>query len=260
MDDRPIASTAGQGPASNTEDGASITTNFSSVSIDNASIDIQNLEQGYYYTVHELNLDSQASNLGGRSFPVQARFQLETPTAPVPWPVTLSSDVNIDLDSGNLRFSAAQLVLSPARLEGELSLQNLYGDSSWQVQLSSSEFPLNDLIENLFTSPEARQTPQLPRVSQDRAWQARIDASLSGDQAGTELSELVATLGDLRLEMTGDVRFANGLLPTNARFNVATGGLDLSPYLAFSAGDSPVESVAPALDPQGSPAPGQQSE
>ncbi len=214
------------------DNDAPLTTRFNFISIANASIDIQNLQQGYYYTIDDLNLSSQNTNATGNQFPVQASFQLAAPTAPAPWPITLTGNSRVDLKSGSIALTEIQLALTPARFEGEILWQDLFEEPGWQVQFTSSEFALDDLMDNLLTIPGENQRPQLPGISLDRAWQARIEASLRGDSRGAALTQLVATLGDMRLEAEADIRYANGLLPTNARFTIETGALDLSPYLS----------------------------
>lgn len=222
-----------QGAASgqNSDAESALTTRFNFISIANASVDIQNLQQGYYYSVRGLGINSQDSNASGQPFPVQASFDLVFPTAPRPWPVTLSTTGSMNLESGELSLGDIQLALTPALLEGEIRLQDLFGQPDWQAQLTTSEFALDDLLVNLFGEAEPMAEPRLPGFRENAIWRARLQASISGDRTGIELPELVVTLGDMQMEMDANVRFANGLLPTNARFNVQTSALDLSPYL-----------------------------
>jgi len=210
-------------------------TRFNFIAVSGASVDIQNLQRGYYYSLRNLNLSSQDSNLAFLPFPVQASFQLVTPQAPSPWPVTLSTDARLDLDAGNLEISELQLALTPALLEGSISIDNLFDDYAWQARLTSSEFALDDLVDNLFGEAEESAPPTLPGTAGNNRWQTQLRASIGGDATQITLTELATTLDSMRLEMEGQVRFSNGLLPTNARFTVQTNALDLSPYLPAAA-------------------------
>jgi hypothetical protein len=154
----------------------------------------------------------------------------------------------MNLEEGEVSLADIQLAVTPALLEGEFRLQNLFGQPDWQAQLTTSEFALDDLVKNLFGESEPAAQPRLPGFSENAIWRTRLQASISGDRTGIELPELVATLGEMRMDLDANVRFANGLLPTNARFNVQTSALDLSPYL--SADNNQPEPI-PGIDDQG---------
>jgi len=228
-------------------EGSQVSVRLDFVTVASASIDIQNLQRGYYYSIRDLDLNSQDTNLAGRPFALQATFELIDPTAPEPWALTLTSNNRIDRQSGELTASNIQLGLTPALLQGEVVVRDLYNAVSWQAQFSSSEFAFDDLLDNLFGREELEGEPSLPGMRRDPAWQTQWQVSLRGDTQGIEMPELVATLGDLRLQMNGDIRFANGLLPANGRFNIETGALDLSPYL--SGADQPAPPAAVGEEP-----------
>ena len=143
-------------------ESAALETRFSFISISNASADIQNLQQGYFYSVRDLELSSQNSNAANQPFPLQATFELIEPTAPGPWPITLSSNNRIDLDAGDIEFTDIQLALTPALLQGSIQVKDVLGDASWQAQLSTNAFALDDLVDNLLARPEQTAAPQLP--------------------------------------------------------------------------------------------------
>lgn len=238
---RPTARNEGSGP---------IQVRLDLLSSTDTSIDIQNQQQGFYYSVRDLDLNSQNSNLVGQPFALQAEFEFIDPTAPRSWPMTLAATARLDRQQGAVSLTGFQLGLTPALLQGELQLRDLYGAGSWEAALTTSEFALDDLLANLLQPEATGQAPALPGAQRDPAWQTRWQASLNGDSQGIRVPELVATLGDMRLAMDADIRFANGLLPANARFSIETGALDLSPYLVSAEPDPPggIAEPGPATD------------
>ena len=218
-----------------TDESAPVEVNFSFISISNASADLQNLQQGYFYSIRDLELSSQNSNAVNQPFPLQANFELIDPTAAGPWPITLSSSNRIDLENGNIEISDIQLAITPALLQGRVQIQNLFDDIEWEGRIVTNEFALNDLLDNLLARQQQSTAPELPGFRADRQWQSQLQIQLSGDTRQIEMPELIATLGDMRLEMEANVRFARDLLPTNFNFSIATNNLDLSPYLPLAA-------------------------
>jgi len=216
---------------STTDESAPLGINFNFVSLSNGSADLQNLLNGYFYSIRDLELNSQNSNAANRSFPLQASFELIDPTAPGPWPITLSSNNRIDFENGNVEISDIQLAITPTLVQGNIQLQNLFGDLSWQGQLTTNEFALDDLLDNLLARQEQTTTPGLPGFRADRQWLSQLQIQFNGDAQQIEMPELVVSLGDMRMEMEANVRFASGMLPTNLNFNIQTNNLDLSPYL-----------------------------
>ncbi|MBT8145912.1 MAG: AsmA-like C-terminal region-containing protein, partial [Gammaproteobacteria bacterium] len=173
--------------------------------------------------------------------------------APGPWPITLSSNNLIDLDAGAIEISDIQLALTPALVQGSVQVQNVLGDASWQAQLTTNTFALNELLDNLLARPEQTTAPQLPGFNVDQPWQTELQLQISGNSSQIELPELIATLGDMRLEMAANVRFANELLPTNVTFDIETNYLDLSPYFTAepdSSAQLPADDQSFAPDPE----------
>ena len=217
-----------QDPADEESDSPETTVNF--ISISNASADLQNLQQGYFYSLRNLELNSQNSNAANQSFPLQANFELIEPTAPAPWPITLSSNNRIDWATGAIDITDFQLALTPTLFQGNVKIENLFSDFQWEAQLATNEFALDDLIDNLLAREAQSASPGLPGFNSERPWQAQLQVEISGDTRQVEMPELVATLGDMRLEMKANVRFSNDMLPTNLNFEIQTNNLDLSPY------------------------------
>jgi AsmA protein len=232
---------------------AALKTRFKLISLGNGSADLQDLQQGYFYTVRELELSSQDSNVANQPFPLQASFELIEPTAPAPWPITLSSSNRVDLEAGSVEISEIRMTLTPALVEGNLQMQGLFGEFSWEGQLLTNEFALDALIDNLLARESQATPPGLPGFRNDSLWQAQLQMELSGDARQIAISEMIATLGDMRVEMDAEYQFASGLLPTNLNFDIGTNNLDLSPYLPAAteqAGPSPADNEPFAPQPQ----------
>ena len=217
-----------------------VTTAFNFITISNGSADLQNLQEGYFYSLRDLELSSQDSNAADRPFPLQASFELIEPTAPAPWPITLSSNNRIAFEDGNVDISDIQLALTPTRFQGSLSIRKLFGEFEWQAQFSTNEFALDNLLDNLLARQEQSSALAIPGLNADRAWQSQLQVRLTGDAEGIEMPELIASLGDMQLEMEANVSFASGLLPTNLNFDIETNNLNLSPYLPITS-DSQVQ-------------------
>jgi len=235
------------GSSSAAETPAPLAINFNFLSISNGSADLQNLQSGLFYSIRDLELNSQNSNAENRAFPLQANFELIDPTAPGPWPITLSSNNRIDFEEGNVEVSDIQLAITPALVQGNLQLQNVFGDMSWQSQLTTNEFDLDALLDNLLARQTQASAPVLPGFSADRQWQSQLQIQLAGDTNQIEMPELIATLGDMRLTMEARFRYASDLLPANFNFDITTSNLDLSPYIPVST--EPEESLAADSDP-----------
>lgn len=217
--------------SSNTVNSALAAIDFNFISISNGSAELQNLRSGLFYSIRDLELNSQNSNLANLPFALQANFELIDPTAPGPWPITMSSNNRIDLDEGNIEVSGIQLAITPALVQGNLQLQDVFTDMSWQSRLGTNQFDLNALLDNVLARQAQSVTPGLPGFSSDSRWQTQLDLRIEGDSSSIELSELIATLGDMRLEMEANARYASDLLPANLSFDIETNNLDLSPYL-----------------------------
>jgi uncharacterized protein involved in outer membrane biogenesis len=252
MTDR-LSLSGAAGDNSSTEGAAALETRFDFISLSNGSADLQDLQQGYFYTIRELELSSQDSNAANQPFPLQASFELIEPTAPAPWPITLSSSNRVDLEAGTIEIADIRMAVTPALLEGKLQIQNLFDEFSWEGQLTTNEFALDALIDNLLARESQSGSPGLPGFSTDRLWLGQLQMELSGDASHIEISEMIATLGDMRMELDADYQFASGLLPTNLNFDIDTNNLDLSPYLTSTteqAAPPPAENEPFAPQPQ----------
>ncbi len=214
-----------------TAGATALETRFNVVSLSDGSADLQDLQRGYFYTIRELEFSSQGSNAANQPFPLQASFELIEPTAPAPWPITFSSSNRVDLDSETLEIANIRLAVTPALVEGNLQIRELFSEINWEARLFTNEFAFDALIDNLLDREPVTIAAGLPGFRTNPQWQAQLQVELSGDANQVEISEMIATLGDMRLEMDADYQFASGLLPTNLNFDIDTNNLDLSPYL-----------------------------
>jgi len=222
------------------EDGnieSNLTANINLISIANASVDFQNLQQNYYYSIQGMNISSRNSNVENRPFSIESSFEFIDHTAPKPLPITFSSNNRINLETEEVFIAEIQLSLTPMQLRGNIEIKNLTGTMSFSGELASSTFALSDLLANLAVDEPAN-TLALPGVNDQESEQISIQLSFSGDQNQAQVPDLQIRLGETLIEAEANVRFANELSPTNISYEIKSTALDLNLYLTSGESDS----------------------
>lgn len=214
------------------DEESGLSANINLISIANASIDIQNLQQDFFYTIRGLDITSRDSNVENRPFPLQASFELVDHSGPKPLPFTLSSTNLINLDAGDFAIQDIQLSLTPLLLEGNIEITDLSGAMNMRGHFESNTFALDDLLAHLAEDEQATGNLALPGLSEQLSQQVSFNSDFNGDSNGIEIPTLQIDLGDTRIETEATLRFANELSPTNLSFEVISNALDLTPYLA----------------------------
>ena len=128
--------------------------NIAQVTLNNASIDIQDQQQGLNASLRRLNLSGSNTNLQGQEFPLEISTQLIDQTTNRRLDLNLQSDTSIDLDAGDIALSDIRFNLSPLLITGSAEINNFRNDLSWQADLSSQPFNLSYLLENFMALPE----------------------------------------------------------------------------------------------------------
>jgi AsmA protein len=217
-----------------TEDSGGLSTNIRLISIENASIDIQNIQQNYNYSLRGLDLISRNSNVENRPFPVEAEFDLVENSSLNRLPITFSSNNEIDLSAGNFKISEIQLSLTPMQLQGGIEIQDFNDQMSFSGELTSNTFPLQDLLKN-FTETESSSEISLPGINTDQAQQMSLQMSVSGNQTGATVPDLAITVGTTEVDAEATIRFASELTPTIVSFTIESTALDLNQLLGQEA-------------------------
>jgi len=81
------------------------TISFGHIRIANASIDIQDVSKGIRYSINNLDIDSTDTNIEGRPFDIDLRFDFLNNGMSEPFPMALRSTVNADINNNNIDIS-----------------------------------------------------------------------------------------------------------------------------------------------------------
>ena len=209
---------------------SNLTANINLISIANASVGFQNLQQNYYYSIQRMNISSRNSNVENRPFSIESNFEFIDHTAPKPLPITFSSNNRINLETEEVFVEDIQLSLTPLLLRGAIELKNFTDTMNFSGELLSNTFALSDLLASL-TEDEPANTFILPGINDQESEQVSIQLSFSGDQSQAQVPELQISLGETLIEAEASMLFANELSPTNISYGIRSNALDLNLYL-----------------------------
>lgn len=221
------AAVSGSDSGGDSSDIAALT--FDRISITNTSIDYQDFAAGTRYEVANFNLESQDTNLAGRPFDIQIDFDFENNGMSAPVPISLRSNVLVDLNNGNLNFNNVALSVTPLLLQGEISVANFDSNMQFSGNLGADAFDVRGLLQTFAMVPEAEELT-LPGVSNQQM--ASFQVQFSGNENEATIPDLVLTLGDASIEGNGSIRFAGDRGPSNVSYSIIGGDIDLTPYLA----------------------------
>ncbi|WP_237132939.1 AsmA family protein [Pseudohongiella sp. O18] len=202
--------------------------NIAQVTLNNASIDIQDQQQGLNASLRRLNLSGSNTNLQGQQFPLEISTQLIDQTTNRRLDLNLQSDTSIDLDAGDIALSDIRFNLSPLLITGSAEINNFRNDLSWQADLSSQPFNLSYLLENFMALPE--DSMPAPDEQQITVQTLRVN----GDTEGVTLQELLLGLNDTSVELTGDLLFATGNRRMMIGYELRGGDINLDDWLPAS--------------------------
>lgn len=202
------------------------------VTLDSASIDVQNLRQRLHYSLDNLELVARGSNSANNAFRVHAEFDLSDERSNQPRHLSVSSLNQLNLPGGDLDVGELQITYTPVLLQGDLSVRDLFGSTSWNGKLVSNRFHLRELLDNLGASQAEQSTLTAPALVESLPDEATLQVTFNGDHQQMRIPSLAVTLGEMQMHSDAVIRFSDGLTPTNMSFKVETNELDLSPYMA----------------------------
>lgn len=206
-------------------------TSLDLLSVNNASVDIQDLQRGYSYRIRALQLSSRATNFRGQPFDTQSSFEIVDPAGAMTWPLAITGTSRVDLDQGTASIERIRMTLTPMLLEGSVEFRQLFGDTNWNAQLESNLFSFSGLLQTLLPGRLDDRQPALPAVNQAMTDQARLRLGAAGDLRGIDIPELGFSIGSNDIQGQASLRFATGLAPSSTTLELRSGALDLTPYL-----------------------------
>lgn len=199
------------------------------ITIENTSIDYQDMSQGTRYQIDNFNLISRDTNLAGRPFDLEINFDFENNGMTAAIPMSLRSNVIADMARGNLNFNNLAFSVTPMLLQGDLTIANLSGNPQFSGNMHADPFDVRGLLQTFALIPEAESLAAPNLASQQMA---SFQAQFSGTTSEATVPSLVLTLGDTSIEANGSVRFADQMGPMNVSYSVTGGDIDLTPFMA----------------------------
>jgi AsmA protein len=211
------------------------------ISINNTSIDYQDLSSGSRYQVANFNLESRDTNINGRPFDIQLDFDFENDGMSEPVPMSLRSNVIVDLNQGNLNFNNLAFTVTPLLLQGEVSVINLNNNPQFTGNLAADSFSLPGLLQRLGMLEESRSGA--PTLTNEQL--AAFQMQFSGNNSEATMPSLTLRLGEAEVEASGSARFATSTAPMNISYSVIGGNIDLSPYINADADEETEADAGP---------------
>ena len=201
-------------------------TSFEHIRIVNASIDIQDVSRGIRYSINNLDIDSSDTNIEGRPFEIDLRFDFLNNGMSEPFPMALKSIVNADIDNNNIDISQINFSITPMLVTGDIAVRNLYDNLSYEGSMSSNNFDVMGLLQTLGYAEREEIFSGGVTATQDFGF----EIGLTGDATQITLDRFQATLGRTEIQANGDIRFATDFAPINVRYEVITSSIDFSPF------------------------------
>ncbi|MDP3517539.1 MAG: AsmA family protein [Pseudohongiella sp.] len=205
-----------------------IAVNIRQIRISNASLSVQNLQNGTNMTVQNINLVSSDTNLENRPFALSLLMELVDYAGNGNLSLAMETTAKVDYNAATLALDALKLDLSPLSLSGNLAVTNFLTDPSWNVNLRSNTFPLPHLLANFVSSDESA----LPPPNQQQLTIHQLMAN--GDASGLRLETLELGLGGAqedRVSLEGDINYAQTNRPLRIGYELSSAALDLDAWL-----------------------------
>ena len=202
------------------------TISFEHIRIANASIDIQDVGRGIRYSINNLDIDSSDTNIEGRPFEIDLRFDFLNNGMSAPFPMALKSIVNADIDNNNIDISQINFSITPMLVTGDIAVRNLNDNLSYEGSMSSNNFDVMGLLQTLGYAEREEIFSGGVTATQDFGF----EIGLTGDATQITLDRFQATLGRTEIQANGDIRFATDFAPRNVRYEVITSSIDFSPF------------------------------
>lgn len=203
-----------------------VSVSFERIRIANASIDIQDAQQGYRYSINNLNFDSRDTNIEGRPFDVDLNFDFLNNGMSTPLPMQLRSTITADVNNGNIDIADVSFSITPVLITGAIAVRDFNDNLSYEGALESNNFDVMGLLQTLgYVEAPATFSGEITST-QDFGF----NLELNGDATQLTVADFEATLGSTDIQANGDIRFATEFVPTNVRYEVITSSIDFSPF------------------------------
>ncbi|MDA1372726.1 MAG: AsmA family protein [Proteobacteria bacterium] len=232
-----------EGPDTDSDDEI-ISLSFAHISIANASIDYQDLSNSSRYSIDNLNIESQNSNIEGRPFRLDLDFRFLNNGMTEPVNMGLKSTVIADVRNGKINITDLNINLTPLLLVGEVTVSNSNETLSYTGSFESNSFDVMGLMRSLGISEVEDEFTG--RVQNFRNLSFKFE--FSGDQDQFALDSLAATSGDSEIAADASVRFVTDFSPTNVSYNIVTNAIDLTPLLVSEEAAAEVEADSAAAN------------
>lgn len=207
-----------------------VTISFQRLRISNASVDIQDLSQGIRYNINNLDLESDNTNLEGRPFNLDVRFDFLNNGMSKPTTMGLRSNIIADVNSGNISIRDLNFNLTPMLLQGQIDFSNINDAMVFEGSLESSSFDVRGLMQTLGVA-EIEEEFRVPNAD-SAARELTFNFSFNGDETQVNIPKLTATLGNTEIEADANLRFATEFAPNNISYNIISSGIDLTPFMS----------------------------
>lgn len=224
-----------------------IDASFERILVNQASVDIQNLQQGTRYSISDLNFESRDVRFDGQPFPIALDFLYLNNGISEPVPMGLRSDVVLDLEQDALHLNNINLNVTPMLLQGQIAVTDFSNAPQYSGNFQSNVFDPIGLAQTLalvatedsLDAPGASARPPLSFALQ-----------FNGDATRISLPSISATLGESQLQVDAEIRFATDFSPMSISYNAVSPGIDLTPFMADTDTDAVVNIVTnPATAP-----------
>ena len=203
-----------------------VSVSFERIRIANASIDIQDAQQGFRYSINNLNFDSRDTNIEGRPFDVDLNFDFLNNGMSTPLPLRLRSTITADVNNGNIDIANVNFSITPVLITGAIAVRDFNDNLSYEGALESNNFDVMGLLQTLgYVEAPATFSGEITST-QDFGF----NLELNGDATQLTVADFEATLGSTDIQANGDIRFATEFVPTNVRYEVITSSIDFSPF------------------------------
>jgi len=203
-----------------------VSVSFERIRIANASIDIQDAQQGFRYSINNLNFDSRDTNIEGRPFDVDLNFDFLNNGMSTPLPLRLRSTITADVNNGNIDIANVNFSITPVLITGAIAVRDFNDNLSYEGALESNNFDVMGLLQTLgYVEAPATFSGEITST-QDFGF----NLELNGDATQLTVADFEATLGSTDIQANGDIRFATEFVPTNVRYQVITSSIDFSPF------------------------------
>jgi len=238
-------------PSSSSAAGTEIAATIEQITINNASLSIQDQQRGLNSTLSNVNFNSTDTNVENRPFPFELDFQLADNIDGQHTSMSIASTATIDFAAGNARFDALEFKLNPMQLSGALAIENFHNSMTWRGQLSSNTFNLRDFLDLYVRAPmDSSLSAGLPGAYNDASDQFNAQIEFSGDEQQLAIPNLTLALDAMQVTVDANYALASQGSPAVLRYNLNANALDLNPYTRAS---EPVTETSDTADPASLP-------